>query len=208
MANNRDLRAQVMCLSALFLAIDGVRQLAHTGKVSGQVVNTLLPALVRYDCETISGYFGAVEPLNHGRELLLKLLEQDIETDYVRYSIQLMHVEKKLSKNRALMDELIHGLSGVRRQHEHYPLTHENIIANLASLYQRTASEAAPKIMIHGSPQYLQQKQTVEMIRALLLCAIRVVALWRANGGSRWQLMFSRQAIALASDEPFTSSKY
>ena len=203
MVVNKELRAQAMCLSALFLAIDGVRKLATTGKVDGGVVNTLLPTLVRHDCASIEGYFGEIEPLNRGRELLLKVLAQDIDTEYVRYSVQLMHVEKKLSKNSELMDVLIRGLGDVRRQHEHYNLTHENVIANIAGLYQRTASEAAPKIMINGSPDYLQQQYVVEMLRALLLCAVRVVALWRANGGSRWQLMFSRQAIEQACAEPF-----
>lgn len=203
MVVNKDLHAQALCLSALFLAIDGVRQLATTGKISGDVVNTLLPTLVRHDCPDVEGYFGAIAPLDRGRELLLKVLEQDIDADYVRYSVQLMHVEKKLSKNRDLMDILVRGLGDVRRQHEHYKLTHENVIANIASLYQRTASEAAPKIMINGSPEYLQQKYVVEMVRALLLCAVRVVALWRAYGGSRWQLMFSRQAIEQACAKSF-----
>lgn len=203
MAMNDALRAQAMCLSALFLAIDGVRKLATSGKVSGELVNALLPTLVRHDCASIEGYFGDIAALNRGRELLLKVLAQDIETEYVRYSVQLMHVEKKLSKRSDLMGILVEGLAEVRRQHAHYPLTHENVIANIAALYQRSASEAAPKIMINGSPDYLQQQYVVDMLRALLLCAVRVIALWRAHGGSRWQLMFSRQAIEQACATPF-----
>lgn len=203
MVMNKDLRAQAVCLSALFLAIDGVRQLAHKGKVSAEVVHTLLPCLVRHDCGDVLDYFGERAGLNHGRTLLLKLLAQDIDTEYVRYSVQLMHVEKKLSQNDALMNALVRGLADVRRQQVHFSLTHANVIANLAGLYQRTASEAAPKIKVTGSPDYLQQKDVVEMVRALLLCAVRAVALWRANGGSRWQLMFSRQAIEQACAEAF-----
>ncbi|UJF23832.1 high frequency lysogenization protein HflD [Suttonella sp. R2A3] len=197
------LNDQAWCLSALFSAINGVRDLAHTGHTDKGLLEALLPCLLQQNAAVISDYFGNPELLDKGRQLLTAMFQQDVDSEYVRYSVQLMHVEKKLSKNRALMAELLDGLADVRRQTSHFPPTHENVLANIASVYQRTASEAAPKIMVGGNEQYLQQQAVIDQIRALLLCAIRVIALWRANGGNRWQLMFSRKAILEAAESAF-----
>lgn len=193
--NQTAIHDQAWCLAAMFSAIDAVRALAQRGQCDEDVLAALLPCLVQHNATEISDYFGDPQALRVGRDQLLAMFEQDVHNDYVRYSIQLMHVEKKLAKNRALMDELLRGLDDVRRQTAHFALTHDNVLANIASLYQRTASEAAAKVMIQGEAQYLQQQAVIDRIRALLLCAIRAIALWRANGGSRWQLMFARKAL-------------
>ena len=89
----------------------------------------------------------------------------------------------------AILKERLHA---AQRQAEHYPVNHDNLIASFAATYQQTASEAAGKILVRGEPQWLRQTDIVNHIRALPLTAVRAAALWRASGGNRWQLPFSR----------------
>ena len=54
--------------------------------------------------------------------------------------------------------------------------------------------------MVQGNPHYLGQAGVVSEIRALLLAALRSAVLWRQMGGSLWDFVFQRRAMAAAID--------
>ena len=49
--------------------------------------------------------------------------------------------------------------------------------------------------MVKGQPLFLQNPDTQNRIRALLLAGIRSATLWAQLGGNRFELMFGRRRI-------------
>ena len=87
-------------------------------------------------------------------------------------------------------------LEQVAQQAQHFSSTHENVIANLGTLYTETLSTFRFRIQVNGDYNYLQQQRIANQIRALLLASVRSAILWRQVGGNRFQLLFYRKHIA------------
>ena len=68
-------------------------------------------------------------------------------------------------------------------------------IKMFADLYSSIISPNFPKLIIFGEEEYLQRIDNQELIRALLLAAIRAIVLWRQVGGRRRFFIFRRKAI-------------
>lgn len=193
---HNDLQSQAWAFAALFLAIDSVRALAERGEVRSEAELTLLPSLLTTNAADIADYYGEPHnPLTRGRDAFLRVFNGKNDQQGLRYSAQILHVEKRLAKNPALMALLQTRLQDARRQAEHFPPNHPNLLAGLATTYQDTASQAAGKIMVIGRPEYLQQTETINRVRTLLLCGVRAASLWRAYGGNRWNLLFARRKL-------------
>ena len=79
--------------------------------------------------------------------------------------------------------------------------THDNVIANLGTLYTETLSTFRFRIQVNGDYNYLQQQRIANQIRALLLASVRSAILWRQVGGNRLQLLFYRKNIAEQVDD-------
>jgi len=73
-----------------------------------------------------------------------------------------------------------------------YRTSAEEDCAELARLYQETISTLGKRIQVSGDPQRLQQEETAEQIRALLLAGVRFAWLWQQRGGRRWHLLLRR----------------
>jgi len=110
-----------------------------------------------------------------------------------RYVIGLLHLQRKLKKNRVMLQRVAEGIERARRQSEHYAIDHPNVIANLADTYSETLSTLQPRIMVSGEHQHLSNTDNANLIRALLLAGIRSAVLWDQLGGSRWQILLQRK---------------
>ena len=199
--NHDNLHAQAWAFAALFLAIDSVRALAERGEIRADAELTLLPSLLTTNAADIADYYGDPTPLVLGRDAYRRTFQQKNDEQNLRYSAQILHVERRLAKKAALMAVLKERLHAAARQAEHYSLNHDNLIASFAATYQETASKAAGRILVSGAPQWLRQPDMVNRIRALLLTGVRAAALWRAYGGNRWQLLFARDKLDQAMRE-------
>jgi high frequency lysogenization protein len=62
--------------------------------------------------------------------------------------------------------------------------------------------------MVSGEPVYLQNRDNVNKIRALLLSGIRAATLWRQTGGKRRQLLFFRSRYTDACAQLLGSLQY
>jgi high frequency lysogenization protein len=71
----------------------------------------------------------------------------------------------------------------------------------MADLYRQSISNISPRIIVKGKPLFLQNPDTQNRIRALLLAGIRSAVLWRQLGGTRLQLLFSRKSIVSDAEE-------
>jgi high frequency lysogenization protein len=69
------------------------------------------------------------------------------------------------------------------------------LASSIAAIYKDTLSNFRFRIRIGGSAQQLQNPLVADRIRAMLLAGVRAAYLWRAAGGSRWQLVFRRNRL-------------
>lgn len=196
MVSNQNIDEQIVCMSALFLAVETVETLAKTGRCEMTIIEALLPSLLRRNQNQALEYYDHHATLDYGREILLNMLNKQLDPQIMRYALQLIHIERKLSNNAQLMSVLGQRLKQVAEQAEHFGIGHDNVLANIASIYSDTASKAATKIMVSGEPSILNQQENINKIRSLLMCGVRACSLWRANGGGRWQLIVVRGKMA------------
>ena len=111
------------------------------------------------------------------------------------YVITLLHLERKLSGARHLLDNIASGLDAIRGDSEYGPEMTADVVSALAGIYASTVSTLTPRIMVQGEPGILQATESRDMIRALLLAGMRAAVLWRQCGGSRIRLLFKRKAM-------------
>ena len=97
---HNDLQSQAWAFAALFLAIDSVRALAERGEVRSEAELTLLPSLLTTNAADIADYYGDPTPLALGRDAYRRTFQQKNDEQNLRYSAQILHVERRLAKKR------------------------------------------------------------------------------------------------------------
>ena len=115
--------------------------------------------------------------------------------EILRYALGVLHLQKKLAGRQDMLNVIGSRLEQVNQQAQHFSSTHDNVIANLGTLYTETLSTFQFRIQVNGDYNYLQQQRIANQIRALLLAAVRSALLWRQVGGNRLQLLFYRKHI-------------
>lgn len=188
---------QTIALAGIAQACSLVSQLASTGNADLNAMTASIGSLLKIDSDSVGDVFGGLIGVKHGLEQLDKQLTSRVvaNPEQARYAAQLVHLQKQLSQNPDMLEQIRIGITKAQAQSEHYDIMHENILANLADIYHSTISTLQPRIMINGDPQHLSSQNTVNKIRALLLSGIRASLLWRQCGGSRWHLLLARKKI-------------
>jgi high frequency lysogenization protein len=198
---------QTLALAALFQAAALVRDIATGGRYDEADLQTCLNGILETSPQSMREVYGEPRLLQRGLRVLQEQLGNDAarrNIDIARYVIALLHLERKLQRKPALLQQIGEGLERVRSQLQHYPLSHANVLANLAGIYSDTISTLPPKIMVNGEQQHLANPDHVNRIRALLLAGMRAAVLWRQIGGRRWHVLFKRKAILGATQQLLT----
>ncbi len=193
------LEQQVIALSGLFQACSLVDEIARTGRCEQDALETSLSSLFVTNPESTLSVFGSIAKLETGLRQLVELFGESKPESHmhsVRYALAILHLESKLRKTPAMLDEIGSRLERASSQAAHFNLLHENVIASIAAIYADTISTFKLRVQVSGNPNFLQVEQHAAKIRALLLSAIRSATLWHQLGGHRWQLLFKRKAFA------------
>lgn len=185
---------QTIALAGLTQATHLVQRIAKTGSADGDDAETVLSSIFKINADEVTDVYGGLERLKTGFKRLDDQLggPGGIDPELARYSASLMFLERKLQKRRAFLDRIRAGVEKATTQAAHFGIQHENVIANLADIYQETVSQMQPRIMVVGEPVHLGNPANANKIRALLLAGIRSAVLWRQCGGARWKLLFYR----------------
>lgn len=197
-------RNKTLALAGIFQATTLVKDIATRGQVDIHDFEATVRTLFVTDPDATDEVYGQVEYLRTG---ILTLIDQlgdqkgRRDLDIARYVISLLHLQRKLSKNKKMLATLATGIERTRRQVDHFHITHENVIANLADLYSETISTLPPKIMVSGESQYLSQTDNANRIRTLLLAGVRSAVLWSQLGGSRWQILLQRRRFVQQAEQ-------
>ncbi|WOG25412.1 high frequency lysogenization protein HflD [Endozoicomonas sp. 8E] len=191
-------KEQAAALSAIFQAAGLVERLAKSGQISEEPLEPLIGSLFVISPDRVEDVFNGYDSLLTGRKILNDVLQRQadaIQADTVRYALTLIHLERKLSRNRNMLGEISQRLQRCREQAEHFGILHENVIASLAGIYLDTISTFKTRVQVSGDLQHLQNQGNADKIRAILFAGIRAAILWRQTGGSRWQLLLSRKKL-------------
>jgi high frequency lysogenization protein len=176
-----------------------VQQLAHEGQCDNDALNTVMGGLLQTNpSSTLAVYGGNEQSLKMGLETLQSVLNanrQGPAAELTRYTLSLMVLERKLNANKSAMNTLGDRINQLDRQLAHFDLESETMMSSLASIYTDVISPLGPRIQVIGSPAILQSTLVQAKIRATLLAGIRSAVLWQQVGGSRLQLMFSRNRL-------------
>ena len=193
--SDRDL---VIALAGMFQATGQVQSLARDGKIDHDALEPLLNSLFKIDADDSEDVYGGVHRLARGLHLLENQLRQPKDMETTRYTLSLLVLERKLSKQPRLLLQIRENLDQAAQALRDFSPTHENIIARLAETYTRTISTLKPRIMVNGAHQHLGNPANANLIRALLLAGIRAAVLWRQKGGGRLTLLLKRKALLAA----------
>ncbi len=192
------LRNQVLALAGIFQAGYLVDRLANSGQVEASPFETTIGSILQLDPRTTEDVYSGIDGVRRGLQVLRDILGSSEDANHgavVRYVINLLHLERKLSGNREMLMVLRARLEQANQQARHFDVTHENVLASLDSIYQDTLSTFPFRIQVTGESVYLRDDAVAHKVRALLLAGVRSAMLWRQLGGRRWHLLFRRRRL-------------
>lgn len=198
------LSEKTMALAGVFQTAALVNQIASKGTIDEVDLATCVHSTLQIDPITTEAVFGTVKNIRLGLATLIEQIadkssERDVQI--ARYVIALLHLQRKLMKQPAMLQTIQERIKRAQQQSAIYTLTHDNVIANLAGVYSDTISQIRPKIIVSGEESYLGNPKNADRIRAIFLAGIRAAVLWEQLGGRRWQILWNRRAIVQAAKD-------
>ena len=185
-----------LALAGIFQAAELVKQVARKGMVDTAPFETSVYSILQLDADSTEAVYGELSGLKLGLGLVRDQLggkQRDMEI--MRYSWGAMFLERKLPRNRDMLNELAEGIGEISEYADDCGLSHPELLSKLARLYSNTISTFDYRIQVTGEPRFLENPANADRVRTLLLAGIRSAVLWRQTGGTRWQLLLSRRKI-------------
>jgi high frequency lysogenization protein len=188
---------RLIALAGIFQAALCVRSIATKGSVDTDFMEPCIFSLFQTDAGSVASVFGEPGRLVPGARELSKQLSgrQPRDLELTRYVVSLLKLERVLAGRKVMVASIGEGIEEARAKLEHFSMLHPNLLAHLAEIYSRTVSQLQPRIMVRGEPNYLENPDNQNRIRALLLAGIRAAWLWSQVGGSRWKILLGRKRL-------------
>lgn len=204
------IRNQAIALAGLFQAVKLVQQVADGKPRDAAAVKACFTGVFNTEPEAADRVFGELSDLRLGLETMrAQLGPQRAARDMAitRHAVTVLYLERKLSRNRDMLDRIRSGIDRAREQVTFFDMTHPAVMAGLADCYRQTVSSLQPRVMINGDPVILENPENQNLIRALLLAAIRAAVLWHQCGGRRLSLVLRRRALVAAASGLLQASR-
>jgi len=200
---NKPTAEQALALAAVFQACHLVDMLANTGEAPIDDIKLSMAALLNQNPSSLEDIYGPVSNLQSGVDAIRTLLgerkkSQTFSVHTLGYALSVLSIERQLNSRPEMLEAIASGIDSANRQAQHFSMIHDNVFANLASLYQQSISKLRQRIQVKGNAIYLQQSNVAERIRCLLFSAVRSAVLWRQLGGRKHHLVFYRKALIAA----------
>jgi high frequency lysogenization protein len=193
---------RALALAGLLQALMQVRRIADTGQSDHTLVQLALDSVLRIDAASTESVYAGVNNLRPGLRLLRDYLGNEKKDDALgKLALAVLQIERRFVRDEKMTAQVQSRLQQLSTHVDAQDSTHPDVIAELATLYAETISHLRPRVMVQGNPHYLAQPGVVAEIRALLLAALRSAVLWRQLGGSFWDLLLQRRALAKAVDQ-------
>lgn len=191
------LEQQTIALAGVYQAAALVDTLARNGQADPVAMEKSLYSVFQTEADSTTEIFSGLDGVRYGLQKLQQQLTSPAREQIgtTRYSISVLLLSGKLLKNPEKLKRISEGIKIAAAKLDLYDYTHSNQIAALADIYSGVISDLSPRIMVKGDPMHLQNPETQNRVRALLLAGIRAAILWRQLGGSRIQLLFKRKLL-------------
>ncbi len=184
---------QTIALAGVVKPLLLISELADNGQIDIMGIEPCIRSIFTTNPVNTLEVYGTVDNVFDGLKLIADDGLRKADPVFVRHFLTVLQLESKVSKNNELLKTIGSGIDKAKTQADYFEITHENVIANLAGLYLNTISKLTPRILIKGDEQTLKNQRNVDIIRTLLLSAIRSAVLWRQNGGNKLKIAFSRK---------------
>ncbi len=206
--SQHSIEERVIALAAIFQACALVQQIARHGRVDNEPFESLIKSIMITNADNTEDIYGGISGVQLGLSTIAHQVssKKPLDMEVTRYLLSLLHLEKKLHKQPAILQKLGDGIDSAISQSEHFSTTHENVIAKLGGIYAETISTIQPKIMVDGEHGHLSNPNNANKVRALLLAGMRAAILWRQCGGNRLQLLFQRKNLILTAQSLLQNS--
>ncbi|MBD2805104.1 high frequency lysogenization protein HflD [Xenorhabdus szentirmaii] len=176
-----------------------VQTLASEGQCDTEAFETMINSILNMNPTSTLDVFGKnAGNLRIGLDAMLGMFNgshSGVSADLTRYMLSLMSLERRLNKNPSARSELANRISQLERQQTYFEPMSEGMLNALAGIYVDVISPLGPRIQVTGSPDVLRNSLIQSKVRSTLLAGIRSAVLWQQIGGSRLQIMFSRQRL-------------
>jgi high frequency lysogenization protein len=208
MSINQKIIDQVIALAGLAQSVRIVQHIAWKGKTNQTDFKAVVASLLRIDAKSAIAVYGGSFEVSTG----LRLLKQQLDTtndnkdpEFVGIIINLLSLQKRLSSNTKIMDQLSSYIAKLSARHSDQNFYQDDelfnqLLQNCSEAYKETLSKLSNRIQVKGEPKFLKPQENQIQVRAALLCAIRSAFLWRQSGGSRWHFLFKKKTILEAAD--------
>ena len=194
---------QALALAGVAQAARLVDQLSRTGSYPSQFLQASIHSLFRFEAEDAAAVFGGSAGVKLGLDTLSKLLgnrQGQENREVTRYLFALLHLERRFAADAEMMGVVHSRLQHASFKAEHFSDNVGEVCHSIAGIYADTLSQLRFRIKVTGSAQHLQDRQTADKVRALLLAGIRSAFLWRQLGGRRWKLVLQRRRLLVTSE--------
>jgi len=190
---------QTISLAGVAQAVYLVDKLATKGEVNTHDLEVCINSLLIFEMDNPVDIYGGLSGVKTGLQQLHKQLSttQITNADQARYAASIVFLENKFSKDKAMQASVHQKIKTAQLQSEHFGITHQNVLANLADIYHSTVSTLVPRIMVNGEQSYLSSSENINKVRSLLLAGLRSAMLWKQCGGSRWRFLVFRHKMLL-----------
>lgn len=188
---------RLIALCGIHQAAHCVQRIANRGTVDTGQMEPCVYSLFQIDAEDVPSVFGSPGAVATGaRQIIAQLTGQpERDLELTRYVISMMKHERLLANRGDMMAAISDGLEAAAAARVGRSLLDRSVLSRLAGIYSATVSKLEPRIIVRGNPQYLQNPENQERIRALLLAGIRAAMLWRQVGGRRTQILLGRKRL-------------
>ena len=193
----KNLTNQTIALAGLSQAIQSVSNLAKTGTTDADDLEACISSLLKINADDVPDVYGGLDKLRSGFKLLERQMgpSDSVDTELARYGAALVYLEGRYRRMDGMQKAIRSGLERATAQAAHFGITHENVIASIADIYQNNISKINPRIMVMGDPVHLENLVVANKIRAVLLAGIRSAWLWQQCGGSKFSFLLNRRKI-------------
>jgi len=198
------LEQQTVALAGVAQAARLVDQLSRTGSYPIEFLEPSIHSLFAFDADSVEDIFGGLPGVKLGLHNLSSLLasrQSQENREIVRYVFSVLYLERRFAADAQMMAVVHSRLEHTSFRAEHFASHVNDLCHSVSGIYQDTLSNLKFRIKVNGSAQHLQNPQTADIIRAVLLAGLRAAFLWRQLGGRRWKLVIQRKQMLEASQK-------
>jgi high frequency lysogenization protein len=187
-----------MSLAGIVQPVQLVVSAATSGMVIQDTFEKCLPSILVQNPSNISDIYHGTADIQVGLRLLHDILDgfNNEHAAILRYSFAVLALERNLAKHPTIKNTLGVELNRIEQLTQREELHTDQLVAQLADVYESTLGALSPRIRIEGNRNHLENRANVQKIRALLLSAVRSAVLWHQLGGRRWQLLLQRSSLS------------